>query len=530
MDERTVCFCLWDTSEQKLLYHCLDCEKREGPRRTPWDIIWPLSPISSSNIDAPVGPSLNHTSGDTHSGAPKLASAQNNSVASKVGHGARSLVSSDKPIIHATPAQLDINTASDNSSAQNRGKRSLLYASNRFWERIGRNASHGRSCVLVSAGLIPIIGAFFHECKITAIPKNGTYEDGRTRIGRNWADRTLMLKFRREMEAGLEYQVRVSDFGGINQSASLMTASHFKHFPRDKLPSLAAAVKHLLLYLGSRRDKHYSYRFYHDSQTEGQGREAHHVQILFGMVRFPTSPDPRAATTARMVNVVIGEPVTMPTMHNGIASWHEFCDGRFRNHWEEITLSRFRYEKYRKGEHHRFIRAGPPLFLRPPALSSALYQRPRPAAAGRKRGRLMKTLTPSIARTVAPAHGPGTCCDGLSRGDFSQRGTSRGSISPGGFSNGILSNGSSVSTHGNNVAILGSVAATHGSKGSQTEEKRPPEEQHTNVPPAPPIPVGRLSEHANQTTLGLTTFPIRSAPRAKDGGPSLSAGKDQIRP
>ncbi|KAK7714042.1 hypothetical protein SLS63_011846 [Diaporthe eres] len=208
-----------------------------------------------------------------------------------------------------------------------------------IWRKIAPDSTHGRGCALVWAGLLPIIGEFFYECQVSVIPENGNHTDGETQLGRWFATKASLTRFQAEMGSNEKYEVRVSKFGQKKGLSAHMTSGRFDYIPLSE--SMAVAVRHLLLYLGSGRDRRSSYRIYHDSFSrtgEGGIRE---YKTLFGMVRFPWSPEPHTATTARMINLTDNDAYPAPDLDWGSASWRRFCDTPLKHTWEEIRMRHF---------------------------------------------------------------------------------------------------------------------------------------------------------------------------------------------
>lgn len=222
---------------------------------------------------------------------------------------------------------------------------SWLYRRAVLWTQIPRGATHSRGCALVCAGLLPIIGAFFYECKVTYIPMNG---EARTKIGWALASDHCLKKYRAEMVDDKRYKVRVSKFGQpMDLRRARITSREFDYISVPEMASMATAVRHLLLYLGSGRDRDSSYRMYHESTTSSSGRDAlQEHQSLFGMVRFPWSPEPHTATMARMINITPGKTFPAPTLNRRSDSWHDFCNCRLKDTWRDIRMQNFRYETY----------------------------------------------------------------------------------------------------------------------------------------------------------------------------------------
>lgn len=216
-----------------------------------------------------------------------------------------------------------------------------------LWRRIAPDGTHGRGCALVCAGLLPIIGEFFYECEVTAIPESGRHTEGETQLGRGFATKPSLTRFQTEMADNKKYEVRVSKFGQGEHLRARITSGRFDSIPLNEMPSMAVAVRHLLLYLGSGRDKHSSYRIYRDfSLSRATEDDIGIYQTLFGMARFPWSPEPHAATTARMINLTFHSTFSTPTLDSGSASWAHFCDSRFKDTWEEIRMRDFEYGTY----------------------------------------------------------------------------------------------------------------------------------------------------------------------------------------
>ncbi|KAK7710308.1 hypothetical protein SLS64_005893 [Diaporthe eres] len=219
------------------------------------------------------------------------------------------------------------------------GGTSVLHRRATVWRKIAPDSTHGRGCALVWAGLLPIIGEFFYECQVSVIPENGNHTDGETQLGRWFATKASLTRFQAEMGSNEKYEVRVSKFGQKKGLSAHMTSGRFDYIPLSE--SMAVAVRHLLLYLGSGRDRRSSYRIYHDSFSrtgEGGIRE---YKTLFGMVRFPWSPEPHTATTARMINLTDNDAYPAPDLDWGSASWRRFCDTPLKHTWEEIRMRHF---------------------------------------------------------------------------------------------------------------------------------------------------------------------------------------------
>ncbi|KAI3395975.1 hypothetical protein diail_614 [Diaporthe ilicicola] len=232
---------------------------------------------------------------------------------------------------------------------QQGGETHCLYDNNRYWERINQDSNHGPSCARVSAGLVPILGALFHECKIAVVPADLLPTQGRLKIGSTLAKPESREIHHNEMLHGVEYEVRITRFSKPAGYVPSMTTTNFDHIPRQKLPSLRAALTHLLLFLGSRGDRRSTYRMYRGYITRNNGSGGtQQIEVLFGVVRFPSRvADPATATEARMVNLTSDDAplATVPSV-DGPDSWRRFCLGPFRAVWQDIVVRGFEYESY----------------------------------------------------------------------------------------------------------------------------------------------------------------------------------------
>lgn len=254
---------------------------------------------------------------------------------------------------------------------------SELYRRATPWRRIAPDGTHGRGCALVRAGLLPIIGEFFYECEVTAIPENGRHTEGETQLGRGFATEASLTRFQTEMADNKRYEVRVSKFGQGEHLRARITSGRFDSIPLNEMPSMAVAVRHLLLYLGSGRDRHSSYRIYRDFSFSPATEDGIGIyQTLFGMTRFPWSPEPHTATTARMINLTFNTTFSAPTLDRGLASWTHFCDSRFKDTWEEIKMRDFEYETYEVEAQGPFTPQDLPPSHTPPGSPPAPASRP----------------------------------------------------------------------------------------------------------------------------------------------------------
>lgn len=231
------------------------------------------------------------------------------------------------------------------------GRPPVIYRRATVWAQIAPDNTHGRSCALVWAGLLPVIGEFFYECQVVAIPENGTHADGETQLGRWFATKASRTRFQTEMLSNKKYEVRISKFGQKKGLSAHMTSGRFDYIPLSK--SMAVAVKHLLLYLASGRDKRSSYRIYHDSFSRASEGGVRKYQTLFGMVRSPWWRQPDRTKTARMINLAFNDAFPVPDLARGSASWRLFCDSGFKDTWEEIRMRDFDYETYKTEEQRR---------------------------------------------------------------------------------------------------------------------------------------------------------------------------------
>lgn len=307
------------------------------------------------------------------------------------------------------------------------GGPSILYQRATVWRQIAPDSTHGRGCALVWAGLLPIIGEFFYECQVVVIPENGKHTDGETQLGVWFATKASLTRFQTEMVSNKKYEVRVSKFGQKKGLSAHMTSGRFDYIPLSE--SMAVAVRHLLLYLGSGRDRRSSYRIYHDSFSRTSEDGIREYKTLFGMARFPWSPEPHTATTARMINLTDNDAYPAPELDWGSASWRHFCDSPLKDTWEEVRMRHFQYETYKVEEQRRYRPRHLPPSHTPPGSPPELARRPSvprasipPADAG---SQMATRATTTLS--LGPAHQGGapdsqdqangsSPADGLSRG------------------------------------------------------------------------------------------------------------------
>lgn len=378
MDTEYVCSCRWDDLQQTLVDCCPECTERGSSEMTPWDNTFPIVLTPTVKAYEPredVNNNINRrdSGSDDEGRLPQLRDAQHESF------------SPAPPALAAEAEQTGIRPAvqKQQSNTQDvvpinkrRGlDRSWLYRHDVLWTQIRQDATHSRGCALVCAGLLPIIGAFFYECKVTYIPVDG---EAKTKIGWALASDHCLKKYRAEMVDGKPYKVRVSKFGRpMDPRRPLITSREFDYIPVPEMPSMATAVRHLLLYLGSGRDRDSSYRIYQETTTSGGGGDAlQEHQSLFGMVRFPWSPEPHTATTARMINIMPGETFPAPTLNRRGDSWRDFCNCRLKDTWRDIRMQDFRYETYNVIEQRQFRPQGLPSSRTPPGNPPAPSPRP----------------------------------------------------------------------------------------------------------------------------------------------------------
>lgn len=360
MDEEYLCFCQWDDLEQKLLYCCPGCSKKGASQKTPWATTQPIVPApapppnrSRENADERVD--------YTSSGF------DDEDMLAESAHKEEAKYA--RTIIPTNALHRPLNSQEVALYRKGRLHRaSRLYRRVRLWEPIAPDATRGPGWALVCAGLVPIIGAFFYECDVAIIPVDGGNRVSKRHIGFKLIGKVSMEKYQAEMVDNQRYQVKVSKFGQQLDGRGRMTSCKFNYISLGEMRYMAIAVRHLLLYLGSGRDQHSSYLIYHDKILHGEGHNAlRKYLILFGMARFPWSPTPREANTARMINIAPNDTVPRPSLDSGSASWHRFCDSRFKDSSQEIRMRDFQYETYKVEEQRRFWQRGLPPPQIPPA-------------------------------------------------------------------------------------------------------------------------------------------------------------------
>lgn len=380
MDADYVCLCHWDFLGQRLKYCCPECTERGASQKTPWENGGPIVPTPVHQANEPrkdVNHNINRrgSGSDDEGRLPQLRYAQHESFSSAPRARAAEAEHA-QTAIHPAVRKRQLN--SQDVVSINKGRvldSSWLYRRAMLWTQIPRDATHSRGCALVCAGLLPIIGAFFYECKVTYIPVNG---EAKTQIGWALARDRCLKKYRAEMVDDKRYTVRVSKFGQpMDLRRPRITSREFDHTSVPEIPFMATAVRHLLLYLGSGRDRDSSYRIYNETTTSSSGRdELREDQSLFGMVRFPWSPEPHTATTARMINITPDETAPKPTLNRRSDSWRDFCNCRLKDTWEDIRMQDFRYETYKVDEQRQFRPQNLPPPHTPPGSPPASSPRP----------------------------------------------------------------------------------------------------------------------------------------------------------
>lgn len=381
------------------------------------------------------------------------------------------------------------------------GRTPVFHRRATVWRNIAQDGTHGQGCALVWAGLLPIIGEFFYECQVVVIPENGNHTDGETQLGRWFATEASLTRFQTEMLSKKKYEVRVSKFGQNKGLRAHMTAGRFDYIPLSE--NMATAVRHLLLYLGSGRDKRSSYRIYHDSFSRAGEGGIRKYQTLFGMVRFPWSPEPHTATTARMINLTHNDAYPAPDLDWGSASWRRFCDSPFKDTWEEIRMRHFQYETYWvEGQRPVRPRDLPPSHT-PPGSPPAPSPRPSvppasipPADAGSQMGTPATTTLP-----LGPAHqGPAPDSRDQASGSSPADGLSRssGELPRGPFPGpGHLSFG---------VSPFERIFPSHGGEGLLHGGQATSEGQHTSGQAGSSIAAVRTPVGTTQGALGTAMY------------------------
>lgn len=380
MDAEYVCLCRWDDLGQALVDCCPECTKRGASEKTPWDYTCPILPTPTLQAYDPRGDVNNNinrrgSGSDDEGRLQQVRYAQHESF-SPAPRARAAEAEHPQTIIHPAVQKKQLNSQDVVPINKRRSlDPSWLYRRAVLWTQIPRDATHSRGCALVCAGLIPIIGAFFYECKITYIPVNG---EAKTQIGWKLASDHRLKKYRAEMVDDKRYKVRVSRFGQpMDPRRARITSREFDYISVPEMPSMATAVRHLLLYLGSGRDRESSYRVYHETTTTSGGHDAlREHQSLFGMVRFPWAPEPHTATTARMINITPGKTFPAPTLNRRSDSWRNFCNCRLKDTWEDIRMQDFRYETYKVDEQRQFRPQGLPPSHIPPGSPPAPSPRP----------------------------------------------------------------------------------------------------------------------------------------------------------
>lgn len=380
MDAEYVCLCRWDDLGQTLVDCCPECTKRGASEKTPWDYTYPIVPTPTLQGYYPRGDVNNNINrrgcgSDNEGRLPQLRYAQHESF-SPAPRARAAEAEHARPIIHLAVQKKQLN--SQDVVPINKGRildPSWLHRRAVLWTQIPRDAAHSRGCALVCAGLLPIIGAFFYECKVTYIPVNG---EAKSKVGWALASDDCLKKYRAEMADDKRYKVRVSRFGQpMDPQRARITSREFDYISVPEMPFMDTAVRHLLLYLGSGRDRDSSYRIYHESTTTSGGYDAlREEQTLFGMVRFPWSPEPHTATTARMINITPDETTPKPTLNRRSDSWRDFCNCRLKDTWKDIRMRDFRYETYNVDEQRQFRPQGLPPSHTPPGSPPAPSSRP----------------------------------------------------------------------------------------------------------------------------------------------------------
>lgn len=394
-----VCFCLWDALEQELSQFCDGCKERGASQKAPWDDTWPIATQSTP---------INHINdGSQDDGSlPRRRCAEHNEF-------------SCVPCLRAAAAQharinnvLERSLNSQKSALYQNGRLQRAtepYRKARLWTQIPQDANHAEGCALVCAGLLPIIGAFFYECNVRAILVNGQRSEDVTKLGKDFGAKSLLKKYQTEMEDNTQYAVRVSRFSQPVDLHRRLTSRQFDYISLKEMPFMSVAVRHLLLYLGSGRDQDSSYRIYHNTITHGEGQDVpRKYQVLFGIVRFPWSPEPRTATSARMINLMPNDTVPAPALDKGPASWRRFCNSPLKDSWEEIRMRDFRYETYEVEEQWRFRPRIPSPSHTPPGSPPARSPRPSvppastPPAAAEIQGEISTKVTGPAPHGATP--------------------------------------------------------------------------------------------------------------------------------
>ncbi|KAG6354600.1 hypothetical protein INS49_004618 [Diaporthe citri] len=351
------------------------------------------------------------------------------------------------------------------------GRAPVLYRRATVWGRITPDDTHGHGCALVWAGLLPIIGEFFYECQVTAIPENGSHTDGETQLGRWYATRESVTRFQTEMVSNKRYEVRVSRFGQKKGLSAHMTSGRFDFIPLSE--SMAVAIRHLLLYLGSGRDKRSSYRIYHDYLSRASEGGIRKYSTLFGMARFPWSPEPHTATTARMINLAFDDAYPAPDLDWGSASWRHFCDSPLKDTWEEVRMRHFQYETYKAEERRRRRPRDLPPSDTPPGSPPAPSPRPSiPPASIPSADAGSQLVTPATATLPSSAahQGPSPANRDQANGSSPADGLSRGSgglsggpfAGPGRLSSGVSPPGMLLPSHGGDGFLIGGQTTSEG--------------------------------------------------------------------